>query len=55
VPGRHLPEEGRIVWVGRDVRLGSARTCRIALGVLALLSFAAMIPLTPLAHQVVTG
>jgi acyl-CoA synthetase (AMP-forming)/AMP-acid ligase II len=43
------------VWVGRGVRLGSARTGRIALVVLALLSFAAMIPLTSLAHQVSNG
>ena len=34
-----------------SLRLGSARTWRIALGALALLSFAAMIPLTLLSHQ----
>src|SRR5579859_7085179 len=34
-----------------SVRLGSARTWRIALGVLALLSFAAAIPLSLLSHQ----
>jgi hypothetical protein len=43
------------VRVGRGVRPGSARTCRTALGVLALLSFAAIIPLIPLAHQVGNG
>jgi len=35
-----------------SVGLGSARTWRVALGLLALLSFAAVVPLTVLAHQV---
>src|SRR5579864_330024 len=34
-----------------SMRLGSARTWRIALGVLALLSFAAAVPLSLLSHQ----
>ena len=35
--------------------VGSARTWRIALGVLALLSYAAAIPLTVLSHQLGDG
>jgi hypothetical protein len=38
-----------------SLRLGSARTWRIALGLLALLSYAAAIPLTALSHQLGDG
>jgi hypothetical protein len=38
-----------------SLRLGSARTWRIALGLLAVLSFAAAIPLCVLSHQVANG
>ncbi|HEY6310661.1 MAG TPA: hypothetical protein VIY52_07625 [Streptosporangiaceae bacterium] len=40
---------------GRRVRLGSPRTWRIALGTLAVLSFAAAIPLSVLSDQVANG